>query len=161
IAGVVALPVLGWPGLVFFVMGLALYAGLIATWPPSDLRLAAGDVWITMGALAISALAAASLGSAVPPPPPPPLPPPPPSPGPPATAWIPLLVFAELRWRRHTYEPRRWATVFPLGMYAAASHAVGRLTDTRALLVVAHPALWVAVVVWFLVSFGALRDRLS
>jgi tellurite resistance protein TehA-like permease len=154
VAGVLSLPALGWVALVFFATGLTFYMGLIVTWSPSDLRTGGGDVWITMGALAISALAAASLAGALH--------------GldldevalalwAAATAWLPLLLYAELRWRRPGYEPRRWATVFPLGMYAAASHAVGQAAGVRPVLVLAVPALWVALAAWLLVATAALR----
>jgi tellurite resistance protein TehA-like permease len=62
--------------------------------------------------------------------------------------WLPALVIAEVvRWRPH-YNVRRWSTVFPVGMYAAASFVVGEVTHTPAITDFAHVWLWVAVLVW-------------
>jgi hypothetical protein len=44
-----------------------------------------------------------------------------------ALAWLPVLVTAEIALPRLRFDPRRWATVFPLCMYAAAGFAVARL----------------------------------
>jgi hypothetical protein len=40
-------------------------------------------------------------------------------------AWLPVLLAAELLRPRLRYDVRRWSTVFPVGMYAACSFAVG------------------------------------
>ena len=74
-----------------------------------------------------------------------------------ASIWLAVLVFSELRWRRLEYEPRRWATVFPLGMYAAASHTVAQVTGIDALLDVSHLMLWVATSSWLLVAVSTLQ----
>jgi tellurite resistance protein TehA-like permease len=128
-----------------------------------DLR---GEHWIAMGALAISALASASLGaaasrsgwtgvsSAL---------------GTPtlvlwiaATAWIPVLVGLEL-WRARRapgpwrYSASRWSTVFPLGMYATATHAVAMRLALPALRPVAAVAFGVAAVVWAAAALGLAR----
>jgi tellurite resistance protein TehA-like permease len=146
-------PGLRWAALGLFATGLCLYPALITTLSPAELRGGGGEAWITMGALAISALAAASLAPTLPtldlgdialalwaa-----------------ATAWLPLLVYTEARQRRFHYDPRRWATVFPLGMYAVASHAVGAAAHVRVLRLVSQLGLWVAVAVWVTVAAGAL-----
>jgi tellurite resistance protein TehA-like permease len=45
-----------------------------------------------------------------------------------AMAWLSSLVSCEILRPRLRYDVRRWATVFPLGMYAACSFAVGQVT---------------------------------
>jgi tellurite resistance protein TehA-like permease len=39
--------------------------------------------------------------------------------------WLLVRLLAEARWPRLSIGPARWSTVFPLGMYAASSFAVG------------------------------------
>ena len=46
------------PALALLALGIALYPAVVATIPPRELRVGAGDTWIAMGALAVSALAA-------------------------------------------------------------------------------------------------------
>ena len=140
--------------LAWLVLGFALYVGVIATLPPAHLRDGGGEIWIAMGALAISALAAARVGGALrsavlddvalglwaa------------------ASCWGLVLVYAECRWRRLPYESRRWATVFPLGMYATASYAAGRVNGIGGLASVSRVMFWVALAVWALVAAGASR----
>lgn len=86
-----------------------------------------------------------------------------------ATAWIPLLVAGEV-WRVRRVPPRyeraRWATVFPLGMYAAASHALpaalraagGVDPDLVAVSgVLSHAFFWVALAAWCATAAGLAR----
>jgi tellurite resistance protein TehA-like permease len=93
------------------------------------------DTWITMGALAISTVAADDLKD-------------------PAMVfvwifaalWIPFLVVVEVAGLKRLrpairYDPLRWATVFPLGMFALATRDVA----TR----LAIPALGTAAAVFF------------
>ncbi|TAN34861.1 hypothetical protein EPN29_00625 [bacterium] len=116
-------------GVGLWALGLTLYVGLIALilrrLARHEVR-ASGmtpDYWITMGALAISTVASTvdgplTAGLAV------------------ATwlggaAWVPYLCVAELvgvRWRGTslTYDPLRWSTVFPLGMFSLATFELGR-----------------------------------
>lgn len=141
------------PAFALLAFGIALYPAVVATIPPRELRVGAGDTWITMGALAVSALAAAHVAAvtheaavralarilwAA------------------ATAWLPVLVLSELRWPRVGFEPRRWSTVFPLGMYSACSTAVARDAG-----LVPHAvgvaALWIAVLAWLATAAGAVR----
>lgn len=131
-----------------FALGLALYPIVVALLAPRLRRLArgteqlAGDDWILLGALAISALTAShvdvphalalALWAA-------------------ALAWAPALVAAELRSFPPTYDSRRWSTVFPLGMLAVASYSIG----VSAIGVI---ATWVAVAAWAAASVGAVAS---
>jgi hypothetical protein len=124
------------------------------------------DYWITMGALAISTVAAHRLTTVLRP----------------ADAnlvqlamfalwigaslWIPLLVAAELlRARSHEfqlrYDPMRWATVFPLGMFALATRDVAvesRISDLAAVSTFAfYVALTVALVLGALIAVRGFR----
>lgn len=139
--------------LVVFAVGLALYPAALARIPPGELRTGAGDIWIAMGALAVSTLAAAHVATA--------------GGGAPlrvvagvlwlaATCWLPVLVFGELRWRRFGFEPKRWSTVFPLGMYSACSSAVAHEGGLAPGLV-GRAFFWIAVAAWLAVAAGALH----
>jgi voltage-gated anion channel len=144
-------------------VGLGLYMLVIVQFDYRQLRLGHGDQWITGGALAISALAAAQitlaaaalhtlaglhhalevatvvLWSA-------------------AVAWLPALVLAELRWPRWSYDTRRWATAFPVGMYAACSFPAGTGARVPAITDFARVWVWAGVAVWVLV-FAAMLHR--
>lgn len=106
------------------------------------------DDWIAMGALAIAGLAAAELGRstsalvlwAL------------------ASGWLPLLAWLELRRGARRYEPRRWSTVFPVGMYAAATHATDVLEASSALRVLAQAAFWLALAAWALAALGLVQS---
>lgn len=138
--------------LAVFVLGLLLYPWVLRQLPASELRSGDGDVWIAMGALAISALAAARLAPQL---------------GSGtlqelafvlwlgATCWIPVLVAAELRWPRARFEPKRWSTVFPIGMYTAAFVDIERF-DGLPSLTTARVCLWIAISMWALTAIGAL-----
>jgi len=129
--------------------GLATYAVLV---PGIARRLLRDrfvpDDWIAMGALAIATLAAAELAQrdaavglwAA------------------ATAWLPVLLVLELRRGTRGYELRRWATVFPLGMYAVATYEAGAVDRLTPLGEVAGVAFWVAVCAWALAAVGLLRQ---
>jgi tellurite resistance protein TehA-like permease len=133
--------------LVLFVGGLLSYAWVLARFDPRQLLDGAGDQWVAGGALAISVLAAAMITKAL------------------ATvphavtlavwiaalAWLPALVAAEIIRPRLRYDLSRWATVFPLGMYAACSFQVGMLLGWPAVTHSARIATWVAFAVWLLV----------
>jgi hypothetical protein len=139
-----------------FVLGLALYVFVLASFDFGQLVGGRGDHWVSGGALAISALAAGriaigahslhQLGG---------------SSSPLNTvsvvlwalsvAWLPALIAAEAIRPRPSYDVRRWATVFPVGMYGACSFDVGRaaklsgLTDFGRVWVWLGFALWVGV----------------
>lgn len=116
--------------------------------------------WISMGATAISVLAAAKILAV-------------PGPIPVLAAtrevlsglgfvlwafgswWIPLLVVLGV-WRHvlrglpFAYEPAWWGLVFPLGMYAVASQTFGQVTGLGFMTAIAQYAIWVAcaALVW-------------
>lgn len=148
--------------LVPFGLGLAAYVFVIARFDLRQLTVGSGDQWIGGGALAICALAAARLTTGarsldvlggdgatlqilalvvwvL------------------ATVWLPALVTGELAHLRLRFHVRRWSTVFPLGMYAAASFAVGSAVSSDAVTRYARAWVWVALAVWALVSAGTLR----
>jgi tellurite resistance protein TehA-like permease len=146
------------------VLGLAFYAVVVARFDWRQLVVGAGDQWVVAGALAIASLAGAQLVAAC------------------ArlgllegiqrplraldlAVWAAavsgyaLLLACELRWPRLRYDIRRWATVFPMGMTAAASFAVGRTEDLAALTVLGHVFLWPGLVAWAVVAACAARRR--
>lgn len=168
-----ARPLLG-VALAWWVLGVAGYIAITAliVWRmlaeplrPADVT---PDSWVLMGALAISTLAAGKLltatrdlgvfpwlhGTLAP-----------------AalviwavgSAWIPLLLIAE-GWRARrlpdawAYHRTRWATVFPLGMYASANYALAAaLPGFPALDTVSRVFFWAALVAWALTAYGLVR----
>jgi hypothetical protein len=137
--------------------GVALYAFAAASFNLAEVRRGRGDQWVAGGALAISALAAGdadaalrATGAAAA------------LAGPLRTvalglwllamAWLPVLVAGELRAPRTGFDARRWSTVFPVGMYAAMSFAVGHAAARPAILAFARAWVWVAGAVWALVA---------
>jgi tellurite resistance protein TehA-like permease len=126
------------------------------------------DDWILMGALAISAVAASRLLTL------------PAHSGMPspihtvvlagataqlalAAMFIPLLVWDELAHmlRFHDVPPasRRWATVFPLGMFALACHAFAAATGLRPLATVGEVSSVVALGAWLTTTTLAAAHR--
>lgn len=110
------------------------------------------DYWIAMGALAMSTVAATQV---------PPLVRFEPALWVAAAAWIPyLLVVEALALKRRgfevRYDPLRWSTVFPLGMFSVATHDLGvpALAPIAAVFFVAG----LAVAAWMLFA-GAWRLR--
>jgi hypothetical protein len=144
-------------------LGLAFYVFVISRFDLRQLSIGGGDHWIAGGALAISALAAAKIAA-----------------GAKALAilgggggvlkdvaiglwvlsmaWLVVLVCAEARWPRLTYDGRRWSTVFPLGMYAACSFAVGIVAHADAITSFARVTVWVALAAGVIV-FAATVGR--
>ncbi|MER6954859.1 tellurite resistance/C4-dicarboxylate transporter family protein [Streptomyces sp. NPDC000618] len=159
--------------LVLFWLGLVLYGVALALFDLRQVAEGAGDQWVAGGALAVSALAGANLLTAetgglylwndddtdvlrtvtvallvL------------------ALAWYAVLLVAEVRWPRPRYDVRRWATVFPMGMSAAATLSVAAEVDVPSLEGPGEVLLWVAVAVWLAVAaaavtvaFAALRSR--
>jgi tellurite resistance protein TehA-like permease len=148
-----------------FVLGLILYAFVLSRFDWRQLRVGAGDQWVVAGALAIASLAGAQLvlagdrlrllGAvreplrlldlavwAV------------------AVAGYAVLLGCELRWPRPHYDIRRWATVFPMGMTAAASFAVAQAERLWPLSVLGHVLLWPGLAAWALTLIGAVRGPL-
>jgi tellurite resistance protein TehA-like permease len=154
-----------WPALVAllpFVVGLAAYPAVLARFDFGQLRTGAGDQWVSGGALAITTLATALIAKAT------------------ASshelaalhgalriaavvlwaltiAWLPVLIGSEVRWRRHGYDVRRWATVFPLGMYSAMSYATGTIAGVDALVEFADTWARVALAAWIATVVGLTR----
>lgn len=143
-------------------LGLAFYVFAAARFDLRELVNGHGDHWVAGGALAISALAAASVTQAA---------------GtlglfseqhPALTAgtlvlwcvslaWLLPLVTAEVLRPRPGYDVRRWATVFPLGMYAACSFAAGQITGITGITDFAQIWTWVAFTASLLALAGLLR----
>ncbi|GGT12344.1 tellurite resistance/C4-dicarboxylate transporter family protein [Streptomyces purpureus] len=145
--------------LVLVGLALLLYADALRRFDVRQVLTGAGDQWLAGGALAISALAAAALAAS------------------PLwrgdlhdvlraltlalltldLAWYVVLLAAEALRPRPAYDVRRWATVFPLGMSAAASLAASNATGIRWLSTLGQTLLWIAVTAWLLTLAGALR----
>jgi hypothetical protein len=146
-----------------FVLGLAFYLLVLARFDFGQLATGLGDHWVTGGALAISTFTAARitlvskhlsvLGGAV---------------GALeavslalwalALLWLPALLLAEAYRRRLRYNARRWSTVFPVGMYAACSFAVGTADSLSPITSFARVWTWIAVVVWAIAATGLARS---
>ncbi len=74
------------------------------------------------------------------------------------TAWIPILCLMELwKWAYFKvpfrYQPSRWAMVFPIAMYAAATDLLSTSIHFDALQGVVQILLWVALFFWCLVLY--------
>jgi tellurite resistance protein TehA-like permease len=144
------------------VLGLALYIVTVTRFAPRQLLTGHGDQWIAGGALAISALAFAKITKAddvlgrfaslhgfldvsalvlwcL------------------AMLWLGPLIAAEALRPRLSYDVRRWATVFPLGMYAACSFAVGQVTGITGIGIFARAWTWLAATVSLFVLVGLIR----
>lgn len=156
--------------LVLFWLGLILYGVAFFRFDLRQVLEGAGDQWIAGGALAISALAGSKLIAADS-----------------ARlylwndddhgvlravtvallmldlAWYAVLLAAEVLRPRPRYDVRRWATVFPMGMTAAATLAVSAAVDLPWLRTPGEVLLWVAVAAWLAVAAwaaGAARTAL-
>jgi Voltage-dependent anion channel len=135
-------------------LGLGLYAVVLSRFDRSELRAGAGDQWVAGGALAISSLTLSRLADA--------------GLAPAAlrngalalwvaaAGWYLVLAAAELRWPRVRYATARWATVFPLGMLAAAAFAL-RGEPWAGTTVAGEVLVWPALAVGAVVAAGALR----
>lgn len=166
----------------FLALSMWLFGGMLYTWMMSLIfyrytffRLAPGDLsppyWINMGAMAISALAGSLLVVN--------------ADGAPllrallpflkgftifywatGTWWIPMLLVLGV-WRyvykRHPlrYDPLYWGAVFPLGMYAAATHEMALAMELDFLEVLPPIFLWVALAAWSAAFVGLARQWLS
>jgi tellurite resistance protein TehA-like permease len=151
--------------LVLFGLGLGLYVFVISRFDFHQLVIGGGDHWITGGALGISALAAAMVAVA-------------------AKAfgvlgglgwlddiavglwvltmlWLVVLLYAEARWPRLRFDSRRWSTVFPLGMYAASSFAVGAGAHAGVITSFARVWVWIGFASWVIVMVGTIGRRVD
>lgn len=147
--------------LVALVLGLAFYLFVLARFDFRQLVEGRGDHWITGGALAISTLAAGQIALdartldllsfdalkaaaivlwAV------------------TIAWLPALLLFEALRPRLRHDLKRWATVFPVGMYAACSFAVGTVAHASAITDFARVWVWIAVALWLVVALGTVRS---
>ncbi|MCW2995329.1 MAG: respiratory nitrate reductase, gamma subunit [Conexibacter sp.] len=147
---------------VLFGLGLVFYLLVLSRFDVRQLAVGHGDHWITGGALGIAALAAGRIHAA-------------------ASAldaigggrsaledialalwgltmlWLLALLASEVRWPRLAYDERRWSTVFPLGMYAACSFAVGSAAHADAILAFARAWVWIGLASWVVVSIATIR----
>lgn len=147
--------------LVPFGLGLGLYGFVISRFDLHQLAVGRGDHWMAGGALGIAALAAAKIADG-------------------ARAlgiaglrghalediaiclwvltmvWLLVLLLAEARWPRLSIGPARWSTVFPLGMYAASSLAVGVAAQAEAITSFARVWVWIALGLWMIVFVAAV-----
>ena len=75
-----------------------------------------------------------------------------------STFWIPLLVilfiWKEMQRGPHGYDPGLWSAVFPLGMYAAATHTYAAAARLPFLQPIAETLFWVALLAWTLTFIG-------
>ncbi|PWI10938.1 hypothetical protein DIZ27_08745 [Streptomyces sp. NWU339] len=148
--------------LVLFWFGLVLYGLALFRFDPRQVLEGAGDHWVAGGAIAISSLAGVKLLTADS-----------------ARlylwndddrgvlhlttvtllvldlAWYAVLLAAEAVRPRPAYDTRRWATVFPLGMTAAATLSASAALGVPWLEGLGRVLLWVTVAVWLAVAVGA------
>lgn len=74
------------------------------------------------------------------------------------TAWIPILCLMEL-WKffsfkvPFSYQPSRWAMVFPLGMYTAATYMLSLYIPLTFFQEMVHACLWITFFMWCLVAY--------
>ena len=162
VSGAEQAPWLAYSALVLAATGLALYPVILTRFDPRQLLRGTGDQWIAGGALAISALTTAEISRtashlsglhAL---------------GPPLAdvaaaiwilglSWLPALLAAEVVEPRLTYHARRWSTLFPVGMYAAAGFEVARTSGLGFAHAFATWWTWVAVALWLVVAAGMTR----
>jgi tellurite resistance protein TehA-like permease len=143
---------------VAWLVGLAMYPLVAALVVRRSVRQRgfSPDLWIVMGALAITTLAGSELllahhrdwlrdadlaTWAL------------------ASAAIVPLVAAELRVRRWGYEGARWSFVFPLGMYGVASRVLGAAERLGPLRNVGTIFFWIALGAWVFTAIGLVRSR--
>ncbi|MFI8949287.1 tellurite resistance/C4-dicarboxylate transporter family protein [Streptomyces sp. NPDC053750] len=149
--------------LVPFWLGIVLYLIALFRFDLRQVARGSGDHWVAGGALAISALAGAKLLAAA------------------GTgmylwnaddhavlhdvtvfllaldlAWYVVLLAGEIVWPRIRYDVRRWSTVFPLGMTAAATLSVAAVVDAPWLDAPGRALVWIAVAAWLAVAAGAV-----
>ncbi len=80
-----------------------------------------------------------------------------------ASLWIPLLVIVGL-WRHLVgqvplrYDPQYWSAVFPLGMYAVATHRMAAALDLGFLDWIAKAFLGISLLAWTLTLIGMVRS---
>jgi tellurite resistance protein TehA-like permease len=150
--------------LVLLLVGLVGYLWVLGSFDWTQVIRGRGDHWVLAGALAISALASSRLVSLT-------------GPHGMLTGWhaalkvvdlvlvglalagYAVLAVAEAGWPRTEYHVTRWATVFPLGMTAAACMSSSGPTGVSWLHTLGQALLWPAVAVWVVVATGAVRNE--
>jgi tellurite resistance protein TehA-like permease len=152
---------LGWAALACSCLGLVLYVVAFPRFDLGQVYTGAGDQWVAGGALAICTLAGSKLLTV------------PNLKGPTlhdalrtatlvllalCVLWYAVLVVAEIRRPRLHYDVRRWATVFPLGMTAAAMISTATAASVPWLRTPGQVLLWVVVAVWAIVLVGLVRS---
>jgi tellurite resistance protein TehA-like permease len=76
-----------------------------------------------------------------------------------ASAWIPVLLYAEM-WRADhvvgalRYHHAWWSAVFPIGMYSAAAATCSQQLGVPAMRTVSLVLFWIAFTLWLLVGVG-------
>jgi Voltage-dependent anion channel len=142
--------------------GLVSYPVIAWQFDRREIGAGAGDQWVAGGALAISALAAGKITASA------------------AVlseftgwhagladaslalwcasmAWLVVLIAGEIGRPRPRYDVRRWATVFPVGMYAACGFAVGQVAGIGGITWFAKGWTWVACGVTLAALVGLTR----
>jgi len=159
-------PWLALAGAGLLVVGVSAYLVVLLGFDPHQLAAGYGDQWIAGGALALAALAGtktamasqalepllpagaiegAALGLWML-----------------ALAWLPALVLGEARApRRRGYASERWATVFPLAMYAVSTLQLGKLERLDALVDLGGCLIWVGLAAWLFTTIGLTRQVAS
>jgi tellurite resistance protein TehA-like permease len=151
-----------WSALALALAGVAAYLRALMGFDFGQLLVGKGDHWVAGGALAVGALAWSELArfaqktdalaaaqapmrwvslalAAV------------------TSAWLAALVAAELRRPRLGFDRRRWATAFPVAMYAAMCLAIGPVEGADWISELGRIWVWVGLGIWAFVGFGALR----
>ncbi len=72
-----------------------------------------------------------------------------------ATLWIPPLIYQTARHLHLRFTGAWWAMVFPLGMYSAATFAMGVETGWRPFRTMSLAGFWIAFAAWLLVALAA------
>ena len=65
-----------------------------------------------------------------------------------------LFIWKEMQRGPHGYDPGLWSAVFPLGMYAAATHTYAAAARLPFLQPIAETLFWVALLAWTLTFIG-------
>jgi hypothetical protein len=78
-----------------------------------------------------------------------------------ALAWLPALVAGEIARPRPGFHSPRWATVFPLGMYAAAAFVVGSAAGHAWMTGFARVWVWIAFAAWAVVGAAGVRRAVA
>jgi tellurite resistance protein TehA-like permease len=166
-ANFIALSMWLWGGMLYiWIVSLIFYRYTFFRFSPADL---APPYWINMGAMAISVLAGSLLIAN--------------TPDAPfldslrpflegftvlywatGTWWIPIIAILAV-WRYGfrrlplTYDPLYWGAVFPLGMYAVATHEMAEAMSLGFLDFIPHVFFWIALAAW-LATFAGMARRL-